>query len=230
MSARRLRLYLFALALLGAMLACNLPQNIPAASTQATAPPPPSPTAILSFPSPGPSPTAMPMPTSPAAAAASPTPVPVTATSTPLAPSPAASPTGQPASATPLPTQTPTASSVLSAPTPSSTQVYYNNNACGPRQLTLSVVVSDPQVYSVFLFVRLKEKSSGDKTDWNDGIPMSAQGNGTFQTTLLTQDIPGYAAYAEAWLQYQFVATDAQQNNLARSPVYAETITLSKCP
>jgi hypothetical protein len=225
MNAKQLSLCLFAAALLGAGLACNLPKAIPTP----TLTPLPQPSPTLPLPSPGASSTPTPPPT-PLPRIESPTLPMLPPTNTPIPPtaSPTALPTHTPTTS-PTPSQTATAGHVISDPTRSSDLVYYNNSGCGPTELTLSIIVSDPQAYSVFLFVRLKEKTSDAKTDWNSGIPMIPQGGGKFQVTLSTEKIPGYTSYAEAWLQYQFVATDSQQNNLARSTVYAD-ITLSKCP
>lgn len=131
----------------------------------------------------------------------------------------------------PSPTLVPSPTSVspISEPTRSATTIYYSNATCGATDLTLTVTALDPKVFSVFVFLRLKDKASEAKTNWNDGLPLVALGNGKFSITLPTNKIPGYNSYAESWLLFQFVATDKSQVNLGRSVVYSDT-TLKKCP
>jgi CSLREA domain-containing protein len=137
---------------------------------------------------------------------------------------------------TAAPTVTPTL-----APTPSttvaalrflqpklSTDHFFYYGTCSPQQVMFQIGVSDPaQVFSMGLFVRSKEKSSGTLNPWGS-FAMIPAGGGKYTFTLMSGDVPNYSAFTEAWLQYQFVANDAGGNPILRSDVFSE-ITLSRC-
>jgi len=153
------------------------------------------------------------------------------------APTPRATSTPTRAAAIPptlAPSLTPTstgASAGLSFLLPkfSTDHFYYYSAACGPEQVTLQIGVSDPaQVFSMGLFVRSVEKSSNTPSAWSGGFAMIPAGGGFYSFTLLSEDVPGYNAFAEAWLQYQFVANDKDGNPILRSAVFGD-ITLSRC-
>ena len=57
---------------------------------------------------------------------------------------------------------------------------------------------------------------------------MSPIGGGIYSFLLPAIKIPGYNAFTEAWLQYQFVANDKGGNPILHSDVFAD-ITLSRC-
>jgi hypothetical protein len=101
---------------------------------------------------------------------------------------------------------------------------------CDPAQVTFTAQVTDPAaVFSVVLFVRLKDTKSTDTTDWNTGIAMNDKGNGTFTYTLKAKSIDGYNSYLSAWVYYQLVATDAGNNVIGRTQVYMQSLALSPC-
>ena len=128
-----------------------------------------------------------------------------------------------PGTSTPPPGDTGFASVLLSA-----THIYWG--VCDPNQVTFTAqVVDTEQVFSVVLFVRLKDQKSDDTTDWNTGIAMNGKGNGTFTYTLKAKSIDGYNSYLNAWVYYQLVATDAGNNVLGRTAVYTQSLALSPC-
>jgi len=111
----------------------------------------------------------------------------------------------------------------------STTHIYWG--ACDPSQVTFTAQVTDASTaFNVVLFVRLKDSQSDDTTDWNTGIAMNDKGNGTFTFTLKAKAIDGYNSYSSAWVFYQLVSTDKQNNNLGRTQIYTQSLALSPCP
>jgi hypothetical protein len=154
-------------------------------------------------------------------------------------PAAAAFQVGEPVSAAPTHTPSPTAS-----PTPSPTaaqlfvqvaanpKTFNHQNAnmatCSPNQISFQVTVGDPQaVASVVLFISL----SGDAgvTDWNEGESMAPLGEGSYAFSLHADAVPGAQNFAQATLRYQFVAFDAANAVLGRSPVYTD-VAMGACP
>ncbi|MGB8253582.1 MAG: hypothetical protein WCF08_10235 [Anaerolineaceae bacterium] len=155
----------------------------------------------------------------------------------------------------PQPTLQPTSENIL-APTPSNTanptlsiptlkpggvgsftslskstdKFYYGSASCGPKVVNFSVNINNPSgIRYVFIFVRLDDKASDAKTEWDDGKYMSSIGSGNYTVAINSEsDIPLYTSYPEAWLGYQFVIQQPD-GNLVRSQVYYD-ITLAKCP
>ncbi len=100
-------------------------------------------------------------------------------------------------------------------------------------QVDISATVSgSPNLDSVMLFFRLKNKATNAETPWNTGVVMNNKGNGMYDFILMWNQIPNLSAIsqtgASAWLEYQFVATDSQNNVLGRSPVYSD-VSLTPC-
>jgi hypothetical protein len=99
---------------------------------------------------------------------------------------------------------------------------YYRGGGCGPREIDLSVQALDPNVRNVVLFFRLKNTAAEEVTSWNEGAAMQPQGGGVFAFTLASDAIPDFTMFADAVLQYQFVAEGAEGAILARSPVFSD--------
>jgi CSLREA domain-containing protein len=132
------------------------------------------------------------------------------------------------------PTVTPAPSATVAAlrflqPKFSTNHFWYYSAACGPQEVQLQIGVTDPsQVFSMGLFVRSVEKSSGTPNPWSEGFAMSSIGGGIYSFILPATKVPGYNAFTEAWLQYQFVANDKGGNPILHSDVFGD-ITLSRC-
>jgi hypothetical protein len=137
------------------------------------------------------------------------------------------------------PPPTPTAASTAT-PTPapadagfpnpefSSEKFYYRGDGCGPKDLTIQVEVAAPDVYSVVLFIRLKDLDSGETTAWTD-LPMNAMGGGLYSRKLQSEaDIPDFARFLKATLQVQLVATAQDGSEVSRTEVLSE-VTLEAC-
>ncbi|MEI7845074.1 MAG: hypothetical protein WCK35_04635, partial [Chloroflexota bacterium] len=100
--------------------------------------------------------------------------------------------------------------------------------SCEPQLVRFDVAVNQPATYSVVLFFRLRYKSSGDRTNWNAGVVMLPNA-GRFIYDLKASSLTDFNQFKEpvAWVQFQFVATDANRTILGRSEVFLDHLTLS---
>jgi len=86
------------------------------------------------------------------------------------------------------------------------------------------VGVEDPNVYSVVLFFRLKDVSSGETTAWTN-VPMAPMGGGQFSRTVHSEtDIPDFARFTKASFQVQIVATASDGTEIGRTGVYSDVM------
>jgi CSLREA domain-containing protein len=103
----------------------------------------------------------------------------------------------------------------LSAP-----QIYYRGTGCGDKQEVFQVQVADPKnVAGVWLFVRLKNKAGEGNTEWGEALVMTPMDSGWYSYKLLSETIPGFVKYEDAWVQYQLVAYDKGFTRIATSDV-----------
>ena len=125
-------------------------------------------------------------------------------------------------------TATPTTGpvSLTFVPQVSESQFYYGS--CTPNQVTIQVNVTGGSLYSVVLFLKLQDQSSGSMTGWDGGTSMTPSGNGWFTRTVSSSSISGADDFSAAWLLYQFVATDQAGQVIGRSQTYSD-IALSAC-
>ncbi|MCL6431096.1 MAG: hypothetical protein K6V36_09575 [Anaerolineae bacterium] len=172
-----------------------------------------------------PAPTATPRPS--ATSTATPTPT--------LTPTPRPAPATAPPEASPSPvvviaadTPAPAAGSRISGPRASTAHFYYSSADCGPQEITISVEATDPSgIASVRIYYALADKSTGAMTPWS--YREMAFADGRWSCTINpSRDIPRHDAYANAWFQVYFVATNG--NGLqTQSPGYYTAYTLSRC-
>lgn len=112
----------------------------------------------------------------------------------------------------------------------STNKIFYGADNCGVKSVNFAITVDNPKgVQHVYIFVRLDDKASDDKTSWDDGKSMTAQNSNSFTVTInSTTDIPNHTIYPEAWLGYQFVI-EQPDGEYVRSDVISD-VTLAKCP
>jgi hypothetical protein len=79
----------------------------------------------------------------------------------------------------------------------------------------------------VEFFVRFRDKKTGEATGWDMGTTMENPNTGSYTITL---DSVGMTHFTDAWIVYQLVASNTATNYVARTPVFAEKLTLSACP
>jgi hypothetical protein len=137
-----------------------------------------------------------------------------------------ATPTPTPAA---LPTLTPTLTPAAFQASVKPNKIYYRGTDCGAMKAEFEVQVPDSkQTAGVWLFVRLREKDGAGLTAWGGSFVMRPLGSGRYSYRLFSQDIPEFATFADAVVQYQFVAYDSGFNRIATSHVYTD-LELSVC-
>jgi hypothetical protein len=128
---------------------------------------------------------------------------------------------------TATPTDEPAEIAVFGAPQYDEMELFYRGT-CGPKQLTVEIMTSNPDVYSVVVFFRLRDQASQATTEWSSAA-MSPLGDGYFRFMLSIEgDVPGFANFLKSFLQFQFVATDQGGNELGRTDVFSD-VSVQSC-
>jgi len=101
---------------------------------------------------------------------------------------------------------------------------------CQPNFTKMTVKVENPEeVRRVYIFFRLESgKKPGDTTPWT-GSTTANDGGGYFLYTLRANNIPERGNFLKAWVHYQFVAEDANEEIIGRTPVYTRNLLLEPC-
>jgi hypothetical protein len=101
---------------------------------------------------------------------------------------------------------------------------------CTPNRTVISAVVEDPQdVISVVIFVRVKSAEKEDYTPWTTGNVMYNNGDGSFTYTLHANTTKGHNHYKRSWVLFQLVATDIKGEEVGRTSIYQQAISMSPC-
>jgi hypothetical protein len=113
----------------------------------------------------------------------------------------------------------------------SNNTMYWNEGPCSPREIKFSAFVEDQiNTHHVFLFTRLREKKNTlNFTKWNAGALMSKEDNGSFNYTIHTFNLRRYYYFVDAWLEYQLVAVNEEQQVIGRTGIYDRNISLVRC-
>ena len=131
----------------------------------------------------------------------------------------------------PTGTPTPTTAAIIFDPVEiSSDKLFQGGQSCDPKTLTLKVRVAPPaMVSSVGLFYRIIAKQGNQSYPWGGGLAMTPMGSGWYALTLTGNDLPSIGQWqTEAWLDFQFVANDANNQPIAWSPVIRK-VTFWQC-
>jgi len=112
-----------------------------------------------------------------------------------------------------------------------SDEVFYKGKDCLPVSTKFNVKVADAgRVEHVLLFVRFKSKQTGVTSEWADSIEMQSNGvPGIYEHELITLEMKAVDAFENAWIQYQIVATDSDSNQLGKTDIFSERLTLLEC-
>jgi len=148
---------------------------------------------------------------------------------------------------TPTPDYTPTLATVTplalftpNTPTPAvkmrgfvtaftSEKQFYKAGACHPTTVKFTAQVADPAGTAfVQLFLRFKSRQSGATSEWTS-ITMQSIGGGTFIHDLKAEEMKGVDFFRNSWVQYQFVATDSGINEIGRTDIFDERLSLLEC-
>lgn len=147
-----------------------------------------------------------------------------------------------------LPTFTPfvlevNGNTVTPAPTPASlnpgagfssltyspSKIYWGG--CTPNKVTIRTEVEDPdEVFSVIIFVRVKDFNKEDYTPWTSGNIMQDRGQGEFTYELVGSEIKGHNHYLRSWVYFQLVATNNKGEEIGRTKIYEKAFDMYPCP
>ena len=131
--------------------------------------------------------------------------------------------------ATPLVTPTP----LRPGPGFLSVQVSENKifwGSCKPNKSKIITQVENPEdVFSVVIFVRVKSATKEDYTPWTTGNTMQKHSDGTFSYTLAANSTRGHNHYKNSWIMFELVATNDKGQEIGRTMIYPNAISLSPC-
>jgi CSLREA domain-containing protein len=121
------------------------------------------------------------------------------------------------------------ASTMTFTPFADPAEIFYGRG-CTPDRVRIGVEIGDPPepVSYVLLFVRLFDPKTGQKGPWSGGLSMQASAKNMYFSDVDADDVPEYQQFADAVLQYQFVAYDKTQEVLGRSGVYGD-VSVKRC-
>lgn len=106
---------------------------------------------------------------------------------------------------------------------------FYKGKICSPSSVKFSAQAIDPiHTEFVVLFVRFKSKYGDVFGEWTN-ITMPSISPGTYVYELTSEVIKNVDFFDNAWVQYQFVATDSKLKELGRTEVFSEKLTLLNC-
>jgi hypothetical protein len=133
--------------------------------------------------------------------------------------------------ATPEPTAAPTqtpgpteAAPGFGPPSYSDTQIYWGRRGCNPTDLTVEIMHGDPSVYSLVLFYRYTSTDSSDQTEWS-AEAMDPLGDGYYRLNIVPDfEVGDVIVFRKATVDIQIVATDANGDELDRTPVFSDVM------
>ena len=113
----------------------------------------------------------------------------------------------------------------------STTQLVWGYNCDGSRSIKFVVQIVAPvkRLKYVLLFIRLQDKYSARQTPWGAGAIMSDNDRGTYFYEIGLDQIDDHTAFEDAWLQFQFVASNVYLNRLGASIVDRNSVSLTHC-
>lgn len=133
-------------------------------------------------------------------------------------------------------TITPVPTATSSRPGPGFLSVEYSPKkiywgGCTPNSVGITAKVEDPdEVFSVVLFLRVRDLNEEDYTPWTTGEVMQDRGQGVFTRTLYGSMIRGHDHYLRSWVYFQLVATNLQGEEIGRTKVYEKAFDMYPCP
>ena len=127
------------------------------------------------------------------------------------------------------PLQTIPKDSLFTTITVSGASVFWG--VCEPSSVKLTTHISNlANIYTVTVWLRLANKTTGDTTEWGGGAIMDDKGQGNFTYNLTAKSFSHYREYLNAWGQYQLVASDINLHRIGASAQYLNNITVAPCP
>ncbi|MEP7137072.1 MAG: hypothetical protein ABI904_19260 [Chloroflexota bacterium] len=113
----------------------------------------------------------------------------------------------------------------------STSQLVWGYNCDGSRSIKFVVQLVAPvkRLKYVLLFIRLQDKYSARQTPWGAGAIMSDNDRGTYFYEISLDQIDDHESFEDAWLQFQFVASNIYLNRLGASVVDRNSVSLTHC-
>jgi len=113
----------------------------------------------------------------------------------------------------------------------STSQLVWGSTCEGARSIKFVVQVTTPvrRLKYVTLWYRLQDKYSSRVTDWTGGAIMSDNDRGAYFYTLELNQLTGYKKFIDAWLQFQFVASNVYLHRLGSSIVDRSSTSVTHC-
>lgn len=112
--------------------------------------------------------------------------------------------------------------------TVSESKVYWGG--CKHNAATIMATVDEPdEVTSVVIFTRVKSVEKEDYTPWTSGNVMYNNGNGVFTYRMIGSEVEGHNHYLRSWVYFQLVATDIKGNEIGRTRIFTDMISLFPC-
>jgi hypothetical protein len=101
---------------------------------------------------------------------------------------------------------------------------------CQPNKTKITAEVETPEdVYTVTIFVQVKSAAKEDYTPWTTGDSMQNHRDGTFFYSLAANTTYGHNHYKKSWILFQLVATNDMGEEIGRTKIYTNEISLSPC-
>lgn len=108
--------------------------------------------------------------------------------------------------------------------------VFYKGKECLPVSVKFTAQVADAaNVAFVVLFVRFKSKQTATTSEWTSIEMQRGPIPGFFIHDLVPLEMKAVDGFENAWVQYQLVATDANSNQLGRTDIFDERLSLLNC-
>lgn len=113
----------------------------------------------------------------------------------------------------------------------STSQLVWGSTCEGARSVKFVVQLTAPirRLKYVTLWYRLQDKYSARATDWGGGAIMFDNDRSTYFYTLELSQITGYKKFIDAWLQFQFVASNVYLRRLGSSIVDRSSTSVTHC-
>jgi hypothetical protein len=113
----------------------------------------------------------------------------------------------------------------------SAATMYWGEGACVTRSIKMTVLVEDPErTDRVYLFLRLRDKQNTlNVGEWSAGAEMIKLEDGSFNYNVETHNLRRYFYYKNAWIEYQFVSVNENNEIIGRTQLYDRNISLVKC-
>jgi hypothetical protein len=108
--------------------------------------------------------------------------------------------------------------------------VFYKGKECLPVSVKFTAQVADAaNVAFVVLFVRFKSKQTATTSEWTSIEMQRGPIPGFFIHDLIPLEMKAVDGFENAWVQYQLVATDSNSNQLGRTDIFDERLSLLNC-